>query len=173
MLCAKAQPGVGSPDRDERQGPLLATSAEEVPHGRQAPLPSSSSTRLVGLAVAAGAALALVAPATGRAAIGSVYVDPSFNVGAGHDFFGHNPPAPQNVRLGYSVMPNLTSGNSNTALGNGALLHDTAGSGNVAPARARSAPTPPAATTSPPAPRRSPPTPPAPTTSPPAATRSG
>ena len=48
------------------------------------------------------------------AATGSVYFDGNANGGAGHDFFGGTTPTGiANVGLGYSVMPNLTSGQQN------------------------------------------------------------
>src|SRR5256885_15654176 len=66
---------------------------------------------------------------------GSVFVDLSNNVGAGHDFFGGTSPPPgvfDNVGLAYSVMPSLTTGINNTALGDGALQSVTDGQANTA-----------------------------------------
>src|SRR6188472_2200348 len=86
--------------------------------------------------------LALIAVATtalafgaspSLAATGRVYVYAGHNVGAGHDFFGGTTPAnDNNVGLGYSVMPNLTTASDNTGVGADALAANTTGDANVA-----------------------------------------
>src|SRR5436190_915026 len=63
---------------------------------------------------------------------GSVYVDGSFNVGAGHDFFNGAMTGFGNVGLEYSVMPSLTTGTNNTATGDGTLGSNTSGDSNSA-----------------------------------------
>jgi hypothetical protein len=91
-------------------------------------------TRKVAIATALTMTAVLVGGvATSLADVGSVYVDAKSNVGAGHDFFGGTAPTSfDNVGLGYSVMPALTSGSENTATGSNALLSNTTGDANVA-----------------------------------------
>jgi hypothetical protein len=84
------------------------------------------------LAVAAVIVLA-VGATPALATTGSVYYDSNNNVGAGHDFFGGTTPTgSDNVGLGFSVMPALTSGSDNIAAGSFALVHNTTGSDNIA-----------------------------------------
>jgi hypothetical protein len=63
---------------------------------------------------------------------GSVYVDSQGNAAAGHDFFSNTFSGIDDVGLGYSVMPALTTGFGNVAVGWSALASDTTGSANVA-----------------------------------------
>src|SRR3954447_22118447 len=82
------------------------------------------ATTAIGLAAGAG---------TASAGVCSVYVDGDENVAAGHDFFSH--PffvGGYHVGLGYSVMPNLTTGQDNVGIGFIALNSNTTGNNNVA-----------------------------------------
>src|SRR5256885_13251825 len=78
--------------------------------------------------IAAVGLTALAAPALG--ATGSVYVDPSFNAAAGNTLFNGTFTGIRNVGLGYSVMPNLTSGDGNVASGFKALFSNATGQDN-------------------------------------------
>jgi hypothetical protein len=100
------------------------------------PLPSPRSAHRRGRITIVAIAVAtcfLTFAAASLAATGSVYVDGQFNVGAGHDFFGGTTPTNgSNVGLGYSVLPNLTTGFSNTEVGRAALRAETKGEDNTA-----------------------------------------
>src|SRR4051812_25905952 len=61
-------------------------------------------------------ALGFAAPPS-LASTGSVYYDALHNVGAGHNFFNGTSNGLDNVGLGYSVMPSLTTGSFNVASG--------------------------------------------------------
>ena len=75
--------------------------------------------------LALGASSALADP-------GSVYIDSNSNVGTGHDFWGGTSRAQDSTSaFGYSIMPNLTTGNFNDAIGDLALFDNTTGISNV------------------------------------------
>ena len=93
--------------------------------------------RIRALAVATAVALAiglgLSVPAS-RADVGSVYFDANQNAAAGDPDFLFNATftGSQNVGVGRTVMPNLTSGSNNVATGTDALFTNETGSNNVA-----------------------------------------
>ena len=92
------------------------------------------------LALATAAALAIGAAlgaSTSRADIGGVYFDDNDNAAAGDPtrlFDGFTPTVMgfENVGLGSSVMPSLTTGNDNVAIGFETLNANTTGNQNIA-----------------------------------------
>jgi hypothetical protein len=101
-------------------------------HACPSPRPALRRGRATIVAIATATCFLTFAAAS-LAATGSVYVDGKFNIGAGHDFFGGTAPENgDNVGVGYSIFPNLTTGNDDTAVGRAALRADTSGQFNTA-----------------------------------------
>jgi len=85
------------------------------------------------IALALSAAIGLTTGATaGLADTGSVYTDTNGNTAAGSTLFSGGLNAFDNVGLGFSVMPFVTTGSFNLATGAGALISNTTGADNVA-----------------------------------------
>jgi hypothetical protein len=128
-------PGTPTPDpaRDkDRRGEAMPASRGLRALGLQRAL--RARPRAVAAATALAATLALGGgAAVSLAATTGVYFDSQRNVGAGPSPFNNTAPSGfDNVALGHSMMPALTSGSNNAASGNFALLSNTTGTNNVA-----------------------------------------